>query len=74
MSRYMKDSFQTKKRDEQGHLRLCSIVVIGMGYPSHCSVRWVSSGCGLEEAVVLRTDGGGGGMRAMSTAMRLMSL
>jgi hypothetical protein len=59
MSRYMKDSFQTKKRDEQGHLRLCSIVVIGMGYPSHCSVRWVSSGCGLEEAVVLRTDGGG---------------
>jgi hypothetical protein len=71
----MKDSFQTKKRDEQSHLWLCSIVVVGIGYPLHCSVRWVSSGCGWEGAVVLRTDGGSNvNHDAVDVTLKLCSL
>ena len=49
----MKDNVKKKeKRDEQSYLWLCSIVVVGMEYLSRCSVRWVSSGCGWEGAMV----------------------
>jgi len=41
----MKDNFQTKKRDEQSHLRLCSIVVVGMGI---VGVR-LGGSCGVED-------------------------
>jgi hypothetical protein len=58
-----------------GPFRVCW----GVGVQAHITHkrggarRWAVACC-WEGAVVLRTDGGGGGMRAISTVMRLMSL